>query len=229
MMPSRIVVPAFDPERILRDLVPEHIRRNLELGRLFPEIVATKQLFDAFEAQPPRAALTPITGGTAEVNLWTPNQWTPFPVGAGANNYLTEGQQWILQASGICTYAATPGTSAFTARVGTSATPATNTILGAASAAVQGTTAAAGTLWWLDGICTVRTVGLPGANSVLYFVGKFHCPLAHQAAGSAGGVLFGGVSAGVDISIANALAISVTPSVTTQSFTPQQISWISRG
>jgi hypothetical protein len=186
-----------------------------------------KSIFDALEAQPPLAALTPITGGTSEVNLWTPNQWTPFPVGPGANNYLTPGQQWYLNASGICTYPATPGTTAFTARVGTSGTPASNTILGAASAAVAGTTQA-GVLWTLQGILTVRTIGLPGANSTVYFVGEFHCPLAHQAAGSAGGVLFGG-AATVDLSIANALALSVTPSVTGQSFTPQQISWISRG
>lgn len=187
-----------------------------------------KSVFDAPEAQPPLAALTPITGGTAEVNLWTPNQWTPFPVGPGANNYLTAGQQWELRASGICTYAATPGTTAFTARIGTSATVGSNTIAGAASAAVAGTTQT-GVLWYLDGLLTVRSIGLPGANSILYFVGKFHCPLAHQAAGSAGGVLFGGVTAGVDLSIANALAISITPSVATQSFTPQQVAWFSRG
>jgi hypothetical protein len=187
-----------------------------------------KSLFDALEAQPPLAALTPITGGTSEVNLWTPNQWTPLPVGPGANNYVTAGQQWLLQASGIMTYAATPGTTAFTARIGTSATPGSNTIAGAASAAVAGTTQA-GVLWELDGLLTIRSIGLPGANSIVYFLGKFHCPLGNQAAGSAGGVLFGGVTAGVDLSIANALAISVTPSVTTQSFTPQQISWASRG
>lgn len=187
-----------------------------------------KNLFDALEAQPPLAALGAITGGTSEVNLWTPNQWTPLPVGPGANNYCTPGQQWVLQASGICTYAATPGTTAFTARIGTSATPGSNTIAGAASATVTGTTASA-VLWWLDGLLTIRSVALPGANAIVYFAGKFHCPLAHQAAGSAGGVLFGGVTAGVDLSIANALAISFTPSVTTQSFQPQQVSWFSKG
>lgn len=187
-----------------------------------------KSVFDALEAQPPLTALTAITGGTSEVNLWTPNQWTPLPVGPGANNYLTVGQQWYLNATGVCTYPATPGTTAFTARIGTSATPASNTILGAASAAVAGT-AQTGVLWTLQGILTVRSIGLPGANSILYFVGEFHCPLGNQAAGSAGGVLFGGVSAGVDLSIANGLAISITPSVTGQSFQPQQISWISRG
>jgi hypothetical protein len=186
-----------------------------------------KSIFDGIEAQPPLAALAAITGGTSEVNLWTPNQWTSFPLGPGANNYVTAGQQWLLEATGICTYAATPGTTAFTARIGTSATPGSNTILGAASAAVAGTTQTA-VLWTLKGLLTVRTIGLPGANSTVYFAGEFHCPLAHQAAGSAGGVLFGG-AATVDLSIANALAISITPSVTTQSFTPQQISWTSRG
>jgi hypothetical protein len=187
-----------------------------------------KSIFDATEAQPPLAALAAVTGGTVEVNLWTPNQWTPLPVGPGANNYLTAGQQWYLNATGVCTYpATTPGTTAFTARVGTSATVGSNTILGAASAAVQGTTQTA-VLWTLQGILTVRTIGLPGANSTVYFAGEFHAPLAHQAAGSAGGVLFGG-AATVDLSIANGLAISITPSVAGQSFQVQQISWISRG
>lgn len=187
-----------------------------------------KQTFEAPEAQPNLAALAAVTGVSAETNLWTPNQWTPFAVGPGANAYLTPGMVYELQAWGVCTYpATTPGTTAFTARFGTSATPASNTIIGAASAAVQGTTQTA-VPWQLIGNFIVRTVGLPGANSTVWFRGCWTCPLALQAAGSAGGVIFGG-TATVDVSIAQALAISVTPSVTGQSFTPEMISWRSIG
>jgi hypothetical protein len=231
------IVPLVDVDTILKSLtdgkdeglvVPEHIKHNLEMGRLFPDVRNMKSLFEAPEAQPNLAALAAVTGGTSEVNLWTPAQWTPLPSGPGSNNYVTAGQLWELQSFGVCTYpATTPGTTAFTARVGTSGTPASNTILGAASSAVQGTTQT-GVHWFLNGNWYARTIGLPGANSTTY--GKFvwTCPLALQAAGSQGGVLFGG-TATVDLSIANGIAISVTPSVAGQSFTPEMISWRSIG
>lgn len=227
------IVPLIDVDTILAHMgrgeveVPEHIKHNLEMGRLYPDVKNMKSLFEAPEANPNLANLAAVTGGTAEVNLWSPAQWTPLPSGPGSNNYVTPGQVWELQSFGVCTYAATPGTTIFTSRVGTSATPASNTILGAASAAVAGTTQT-GVSWFLNGNWYARTLGLPGANSAVY--GKFiwTSPLSLQAAGSQGGVIFGG-TATVDLSIANGVAISVTPSVTTQSFTPEMISWRSIG
>lgn len=182
-----------------------------------------KQTFEAPEAYPPLANLAAVTGVTAETNLWTPAQWTPIPA-----NYASAGQQWIIDAFGVLTYpSSTPGTTAFTARIGTSSTPSSNTILGAASTAAAGTTQT-GVQWQLKGLLTIRTVGLPGANSTVIFQGHFECPLGLQAAGSSGGVIFGG-TATVDLSVAQGLAISVTPSVTGQSFTPQMIAWRSLG
>lgn len=179
-----------------------------------------RQKFEAPEAIPPLASLAAVTGGTAEVNLWSPSIWTPI----AGSNYAEPGMQFIVEAYGVCTYpATTPGTTAFTARIGTSATPATNTILGAASSAAAGTTQT-GVPWHLSGLLTVRTLGLPGANSTVYFRATWECPLGLQAAGVAGQVIFGG-TATVDLSVAQALAISVTPSVTGQSFTVDQISW----
>jgi hypothetical protein len=66
------------------------------------------------------------------------------------------------------------------------------------------------------GLC--RLVSLAGANSTFICNGAFF-----------GGpnivVPFGGTVASIDSSAASALAISVTPSVTGQSYTVQQISW----
>lgn len=185
-----------------------------------------KQTFETIEAQPPLGTLAAVTGGTVEINMWSPTQWTPFPVGPGANNYLTPGQQWILDATGVMTDVS--GTCAFTARIGTSATVGSNLILGAASGTPT-MTAATAQPWMLRGLFTVRAVGLPGANSTVHFRGIMLCPLAFQAAGSAGGVLFGGTATTADLSIAQGLAISFTPSVSTTSFTPEQISWRSVG
>lgn len=230
-----IITPLVDVDTILRNMgkgeveVPEHIKHNLEMGRLFPEIRNMKSMFEAPEANPNLANLAAVTGGTAEVNLWNPVQWTPLPSGPGSNNYVTAGQVWELQSFGTVIYpVTTPGTTAFTARVGTSATVGSNTIMGAASAANQATTQTGGVSWFLNGNWYARTIGLPGANSTVY--GKFvwTCPLGLQAAGSQGGVIFGG-TATVDLSIANGVAISVTPSVTGQSFTPEMISWRSIG
>ena len=179
-----------------------------------------KQLFEAPEAQAPLASLAAVTGGTVEVNLFSPSQWSPI-----AANYASPGQQWIIDASGIMTLVS--GTVAMTGRIGTSATPASNTIIGAASSAATGTAATAQP-WILRGLITIRTLGLPGANSTL--VGRFRldCPAAFQGAGVAGSILFGG-TATIDLSIAQGLAISFTPSVSTTSFTPEQISWRSIG
>ena len=179
-----------------------------------------RQLFEAPEALPPRASLAAVTGGTVEVNLFSPSQWTPV-----AANYMIEGQQWILDASGVMTLVS--GTVAMTARMGTSATPASNTIIGAASGAATGTAATAQP-WILRGLITVQKIGLPGANSTL--VGRFRidCPAAFQAAGFAGSILFGG-SCTFDASLAQGVAISFTPSVSTTSFTVEQISHRSIG
>jgi hypothetical protein len=185
-----------------------------------------KQAFEAPEAQPPLGTLAAVTGGTVEVNMWTPAQWTPFPTGPGSNNYLTPGQQWILDASGIMTLVS--GTVAMTARLGTSATPASNLIFGAASGAATGTAATAQP-WILRGLITVRAVGLPGANSTLHGRFRLDCPAAFQAAGNAGSILFGGTITTGDVSIAQGLAFSFTPSVSTTSFTTEQISWRSIG
>lgn len=178
-----------------------------------------KTTFEAPEAIALPAALAAVTGGTVEVNLWSPSLWTPILA-----QYATVPQQYVLTASGVLTLpVTTPGTTAFTARLGTSAAPASNTIIGAASAAAQGTTQTA-VPWWMDGLLTVRALGLPGANSTVHFRAMFHCPLGYQAAGVSGAVLIGG-TATVDLSIAQGLAVSVTPSVSGQSFTVEQISW----
>jgi hypothetical protein len=178
-----------------------------------------RQKFEAPEALPPFASLAAITGGTAEVNLFSPSIYTPIPAG-----YAEPGMQWILEAYGVCTYpATTPGTTAFTARIGASATPASNVICGAASAAAQGTTQT-GVQWHISGLVTCRSVGLPGANSVMHGRFTWECPLALQAAGVSGQVIFGG-SATVDLSVAQAVAISLTPSVTGQSFTVDELSF----
>jgi hypothetical protein len=171
-----------------------------------------KSQFEAPEARPLPTSLSPITGGTSEVNLWTPALYTPIPAA-----YADPNMQWVLEAGGVYTAPATPGTLIVTARFGTSATPASNTTGGATIAAVAlGVIAAQPFL--IRALITCRLVSLAGANSTFICNGAFF-----------GGpnivVPFGGTVASIDSSAASALAISVTPSVTGQSYTVQQISW----
>lgn len=171
-----------------------------------------RQQFEQPEALPLPTSLSPITGGTSEVNLWTPATYTPIPAG-----YAAPSMQWVVEAGGVYTAPATPGTLIVTARIGTSATPASNTTGGATIAAVAlGVIAAQPFL--IRALVTCRLIALAGGGSTFIVNGAFY-----------GGpnivVPFGGTVATVDASIAQALAISVTPSVTGQSYTVQQISW----
>lgn len=180
-----------------------------------------KQVFDGLEAVPPAGGLAAVTGVSAETNLWTPTLWTPL-----AAQYATAPQKFELEAWGIATApVTTPGTLALTARIGTSATPASNTILGAASTATQLTTQT-NLPWFLKGTLTIRSIGIPGANSTVHFQGCFWSPVLIAAA-TAPCIMFGSTTAAasVDLSIAQALAISVTPSVTGQSYQPHHIAW----
>lgn len=170
-----------------------------------------RQWFDGLETQPPTLNLTAITGVTVETALWPAATWSPFPAG-----YPSSGQQWLLEAAGIATApATTPGTLIITPRVGTSTAGIT---LGASTAVALATQTAVP--WYMRVLLTVRTIGLPGANSAVVAHGMFTSPLLVAA-----GIGFGGTVATADLSVASGLFIGVTPSVVGQSFTPQQISW----
>lgn len=182
-----------------------------------------KQQFEQPEAKPILASRAAVTGGAVEVNVVIP---LDTPIAAG---YVDPAMKYMLDVWGTVIYpVTTPGTTVFTARVGTSATPATNTIAGAASAAVQATTQTGGVPFYLRAMLTVRSAtNISGANTVLYVRCAWFSPLSLQAAGSAGGVLFGG-TASVDTTVAQAVCVSVTPSVSGQSFAVEDVSWFSR-
>lgn len=173
-----------------------------------------RQIFEAPEAASPLTSLAAVTGGTAEVNVYTPAQYSPIPA-----NYATPGMQWMIDVMGLYTApATTPGTLTVTPRIGTSGTPASNTTLGASTAVAV--TTQTNVPFWVRGVLTCRTIGLPGANSTFIFTGMLTSPLLVAA-----GIGFGGTVATVDASIAQAFALSFTPSVTGQSFTVQHTSW----
>lgn len=177
--------------------------------------VAARQQFQQPEALAPLVSGAAITGGTVEVNLWTPAQYSPIP-----QNYAQPGMQWELVAGGVMTTAATPGTLIVTPRFGTSATPASNTTAGASFSAQTLAASLTAADWLLRCTVTCRAIGLPGANSTFVVNG---CMWVHASPV----ITFGGTVATIDASIAQALAISITPSVTTQSWTVQQIDWSS--
>ena len=75
--------------------------------------------------------------------------------------------------------------------------------------------------WFLDMLLTVRSVGAPGANSVVVCGGKFVTGI--PSAGSLPATqVFGGTPATVDVSVASGICIGWTLSVA-GTITPQQV------
>jgi hypothetical protein len=130
----------------------------------------------------------PAITGPAEQPLFPTANYAGWPA-----NVLRSGQKWILTAYGnASTPAAAPGNITITPRfgLGTTGTP-----LGASPAAAL-SPSAAGVLWRLEAVLTVRGVGNPGLNSPVMCNGV----LIANPALLAVPILFGGVQTLVDLS-----------------------------
>lgn len=159
----------------------------------------------------PVVAPTAVTGVTAETNLYTPGtganaEWALLPQGV-----LRSPQAWAILAGGIYTSSSTSQTAAFTSRLGTSGTPATNQSLGATGVISLGNaTAITNGLWFYNGLMTIRG---PGTSATA--VCHASVDVSNQAAGSIVDThtgMSGNTTATFDATQQQGFVISVTPS-----------------
>ncbi len=170
-------------------------------------------LADMPYADGPIANLTAITA-TVETALYNAAQFCPIPA-----NDARAGKAYRFMAGGIMSTGAS-GTLTITPRIGTTTG---GTTLGA-SVAQTVVASLTNVAWEMDFTLVVRTVGAPGANSTCIGTGNFQAAGAAATAASNIAVAYGGTSATVDFSVAQALFIGWTLSVA-GSCTPQWITW----
>ena len=166
---------------------------------------------------PPIANLTAVTA-TTETILWN-QQFSSVPA-----NDARAGKVYRLTAGGILSTAAS-GTLIITPRWGSTTG---GTTLGASVTQTVPINLTA-VPWFMTAICTVRTVGAPGANSTVMLNGLFQSAGTAATAGSGFDVVFGGTSGTVDLSTTGTattggIVIGWTLSVA-GSCTPQQVVW----
>lgn len=115
----------------LLERAPEKVRRNLELARRFPEIVAARQGFAALDTNDVNtAAFAAINTTVAESNIVGATQGLINQFCAIGANDPKAGKAYKVAFAGQYGNTATP-TIIWTPRWGTSTTPATNITLGA--------------------------------------------------------------------------------------------------
>jgi hypothetical protein len=187
---------------------------KMGMGELLDSGVPTAGLGFAGPPLPntePVNAPSAVTGVTAETNLYTPAtttnaDWALIPQGG-----FRSPQAWLVLASGIITSSAGSQTCAFTSRIGTSATPATNVSLGATGLIALGSTIT-NALWTYQAQMTIRSAGTSGSA-----VATAELVVSQQAAGSVtsvGTALSGNTTATIDTTLQQGYVVSVTPSAT---------------
>jgi len=114
--------------------------------------------YGALGAYPPSASIAASALSTTETGLLSAANvaiYTPMPP-----NSILAPQAWRIVICGVYTAGATPGTVAFTPRIGNANTSPS---LGASAAITQ--TALTNAFWMIKGDITVRSIGGPGTNS----------------------------------------------------------------
>lgn len=133
------------------------------------------------------------------------------------------GKIYELWVGGTCTTGAS-GTLIINARVGTSATPGSNTTVATSNTQTVVPSITTGG-FVLHAFLVFRSIGLPGANSTCISYGSWHLTGAAATAASETAVMFGSTAtASVDTSIAQNFEVDVTFSIA-PSVIPRFHSW----
>lgn len=145
----------------LMERAPERVHKLLQKGRERPCIVNVTSPFNSVEGQPSAApsSFTPVASTNVETNLWVPGIWTPIPA-----NSMMSGKVYRVEYGGVFSTSSAAPTSLWTARVGQSATPATNISLGASTASTMIASLAAVPFY---GVLTmvIRSLGLAASGA----------------------------------------------------------------
>lgn len=171
----------------------------------------SRQYFEDLIIDPPTANLAAVTA-TVETGLWNVAQFSPIHAFDG---YKGVGKIYRLCAGGIFSTGAS-GTLTITPRVGTTTSGVT---LGA-SIAQTVVASLTNEAWFLHSIWVVRSLGAPGANSVINGTGIWNGGGTAATAASNNTVVFGGTPATCDLSVETGIFIGWTLSVA-GSCTPQ--------
>ncbi len=158
----------------------------------------------------PVVAPAAVTGGTVEVNLYTPGtgtnaSWALLPVGT-----IRAAQTFHVRASGVFTTSLASQTLLFTSRIGTSGTPATNVSVGATGALLpSGSAGITAGLWDYSAVLVVRSVGTAGTMLCTSRINLSTTapPITGTVTGMAGNLV-----GTVDTTIQQGFVLSMTPS-----------------
>lgn len=193
--------------------VPERVHRMLELGRKYPEIVASRQYYADMIAEPPLANLTALVATTIEA-LWPAATYTPIFAGdankPGKVYRITAGGIWSTGASGTLIITPNVGTATGGATMGASPTETVPVSI-------------SNIPWYLEYTAVIRTVGTSGT---IIGTGTFNSTgiAANTSPGAVMVTTFGGTSATIDTTAASGITIGKTLSVA-GSVTPQYVVW----
>lgn len=193
-------------------------------ARDFKESLTAYGTYAGLAALPPAATLANVASLNGEAALWTTSLFTPWLA-----NSLVAPSVWDLYVMWQTTTSTSPASVTLNPRIGSITTGASSTggiALGAGSSIAY--TASITTDWIYNGRTTVQSIGAPGTNSKAN--GSFTLWAKPATAGTGIATIFdvsGFTQASFDASIASGFVLGLATTVTTITFAPIQIHWIS--
>ena len=199
------------------DKAPDHVKRDLEHARKFPNIYCGRQGFNSMDCNDfPPTSFNAVSASATETNLWTPAIWSSIPA-----NDMRAGKVYKVCFGGIFSSTSSPGTITFTARAGQSSTPGSNVSLGASNATAP-PASLTNAPFYGEFTLGIRSLGLAASGAIGVGAGFVHVQGA--AATTAVDYLMGGtVPTSIDNTAASGLIVSLTISVSSQSY---QCQWV---
>lgn len=189
--------------------------------------VANVGAYTSLGAYPPTASsgfLANVASINGEAALWTTSLFTPWLA-----NALVSPSAWRIHAAWQTTTSTSPANLTLNPRIGSVAAGSSSTggiALGADAAITL--TASITTDWALVGNLTVDVIGAPGANSKA--IGDFRCIAKPATTGTGAATIndiFGFTQASFDSSVASGFVLGMANTVTTITYAPMVIHWIS--
>lgn len=208
-------------QRFMMERAPEKVRKILDEMQRGSAIglLASRQGFCSMDAGDfPSASLrAAIASTTSETQLWDPAVLGLLPAGT-----IIGGRAWRCSFGGIMGTTGTP-TILFTARVGTSGTPGSNTSLGAGPTMTLGTMTAQP--WYGSGLFGCRSIGVAASTATMTANGFVICPGAAAATTVATAVFGGTVATSIDQTVNQGLSVTQTwgTSNASNTMTPQML------
>lgn len=211
----------WDDMRELTQLLAADMPWKQQMGQMWANGVPLNVAggLGGLEANPPGADLALVTVGASELAMWPASTYTPIPaLAVGPKAYF-------LRAYGVATSAATPGTQTFNPRIGTSSAGISLGI----SSNLTPTASETAVVWRIMGDMILRAPSTTTAVATGFFSYDQTTGTSGNAGPLAGTPLyFGGTSASVDNTAAQALFMGlVAATSTTNTMTPRLVIWAS--